>query len=79
MSPLFDAGEKRAKHGSTRALVPLDPDTCPRCDSELRHVASDQPALLRHGGYGADRRSEMSTCPACGFEGASTIGETRPA
>lgn len=50
-----------------RGLVPLLRDRCPDCGAQLDVTTAAQPALLRHGGYGADRVHVWRSCPACSW------------
>ena len=60
------------------AIVRLDLDDCPTCDAPLTDVTFDQPALLRHGGYGATQRTLLISCSACGWLLVAERGEVRP-
>lgn len=73
---LFDVGVKDRWTGS-RALVPLPADTCPDCAMPLDSETVDQRPLLRHGGYGAARRSTVRHC-RCGWRMVSEDSEVRP-
>ena len=63
---LFDAGPKRAKHGNTRALVPLGREQCPACGGDVQESSAAQPALIRHGGYGETKVGHFLYCD-CGW------------
>lgn len=60
------------------SLVALDLAVCPVCSGPLREACADEPALLRHGGYGATRRSCRTICEACGWTLLASISERRP-
>lgn len=64
---------KRPRWTGSRALVPLSPDVCPTCGHHLDVERMHEPALIRHGGFGATRRSVRRHCPGCGW---SLIAET---
>lgn len=61
-------------------LAVVDPSVCPDCGTplELEHV--DQPAIVRHGGYGATRRTTTRHCPrpGCGWALNHQTSEHRP-
>lgn len=63
---LFDAPAKQRWTGS-RALVPFVRDSCPQCGGALHSITAAQPALFRHGGYGADLVSTIRWCPTDGW------------
>jgi hypothetical protein len=42
------------------SLVLIPSDCCPACGSTLVAVEWDQPALIRHGGYGETQRTQGS-------------------
>lgn len=44
-----------------------DPTACPECGTDLASTATGQPALFRHGGYGAARTTTVAHCPVCGW------------
>lgn len=53
---------------------------CPECGlPHLATVTTQQPALLRHGGYGATQTTTRQWCPPCGWSGPTETTETRPA
>lgn len=68
---------ERAKMG--RALMPIGAD-CPACGAALETVEATEEPLLRHGGYGAARRTTTRLCsdPECRWWLTSEIGEVRP-
>lgn len=74
----FFAEPERTRNGPPGPLVVLDPTVCPACTSPVRDVTWDQPALLRHGGYGATRRVVQRTCDRCGWTLRIRIDEIRP-
>lgn len=56
---------ERVTHGPLsrcRALVPLPRQVCLRCGGPLRRERISQPALFRHGGYGATREQTFVLC-----------------
>lgn len=59
---LFDIEVKARRKGTTTALVALDPKLCPTCGDDVMHVTTCQPALLRHGGYGATLEVVTAHC-----------------
>jgi endogenous inhibitor of DNA gyrase (YacG/DUF329 family) len=59
-------------------LATTDPARCPACGAEVTDEQVDQPALIRHGGYGATRRTVTRHCPGCGYSLNHTTSETRP-
>lgn len=60
------------------SLATLDPTACPDCGGPTETTAADQPALLRHGGYGAARRDAVRWCPGCGWALHHETSEVRP-
>jgi hypothetical protein len=59
-------------------LTPLPPELCPDCGEVLADdIAWEEPALLRHGGYGATRRTVRRCCP-CGWALVVERSEIRP-
>jgi hypothetical protein len=75
-----------ARHlGTMRAasteLVRVEPGRCPACGAPTeRDVVQEQP-LLRHGGYGAARRTVTESCSrtTCHWWLTCDISEERPA
>jgi hypothetical protein len=61
------------------ALSVVDPDACPDCGDELAEIGYDQPAVVRHGGYGATIRVRHLACPTCPYQRHHETTETRPA
>lgn len=59
------------------SLVPIRPDVCPDCDSHLRTGVWEQPAVIRHAGYGATRRTVFRWCPRCTWSLLTEIREVR--
>ena len=43
-------------------LVPLERDRCYRCGADVDRESVGQPALFRHGGYGATRMTTFLVC-----------------
>lgn len=76
---LFHPGRRKRWTGS-RALVALDPDRCPACGAGVVHETSHQPALLRHGGYGATTAHTLRVCTndECRWTCAVQSQEVRP-
>lgn len=74
---LFDAPERERWTGS-RALVPFDRDACPVDQGPLSVIVVGQPALFRHGGYGADLTSTVRWCALCGWQLLAQTQETKP-
>lgn len=60
------------------ALICLDPSLCPECSTSLDSLVQDEPALLRHGGYGATRRTTFGRCGGCGWVILASVEEVRP-
>ena len=59
-------------------LVVQEAARCPRCGARIeREVVTAQP-LLRHGGYGAARRTVSEWC-SCGWRLVVDVSEERPA
>lgn len=48
-------------------LVRFDPMRCPNDRSKLTLRTWEQPALVRHGGYGETERVTMASCSMCGW------------
>lgn len=62
------------------AELAIRPATCPSCSStDLRLFTVDQPALLRHGGYGETKRTLISACSTCGHAGIYAVLSVAPA
>lgn len=62
-------------------LVTREVGRCPACGEPTeREVMTEEP-LLRHGGYGAARRTVTEHCPAlaCSWFLLSEVAEDRPA
>jgi hypothetical protein len=60
------------------SLATFDPSQCPECGADLGHEQVDQPALIRHAGYGATRRTITRHCTECSYSLKHVITETRP-
>jgi len=62
------------------SLVAIPPDLCPRCGHFTREVIVEEPALLRHGGYGATRQTVTVVCDTdgCGWTHTPRSGEIAP-
>lgn len=63
-----------------RTIVVVDPGRCADCGATLELVVVDQPALLRHGGYGATVRTSTRRCsdPECDWQLEFERIEIRP-
>lgn len=59
-------------------LVIIPADGCPACGSTTTSTEWHEPALVRHGGYGATRSTVLRTCPRCDWALVSEISETAP-
>lgn len=57
--------------------VPVDPACCPDCGTPLDVMTVTEAPLLRHGGYGAARRSVTRRC-RCGWALIAEVEEQRP-
>jgi hypothetical protein len=77
---LFDHERTKRRRGQTKALVAIDPGVCPACSTELVETALHEPALIRHGGYGATRRTVDVYCPRddCRWSMQREVSEVRP-
>lgn len=52
---------------------------CPNCGGSTSTSRVEEPALLRHGGYGATRQSVLSQCDDdCGWQMTTQVNEVRP-
>lgn len=67
----------RRQHAFGGVLVCVDQTRCPECDGELDTVTTEEPALLRHGGYGAMRTTVSVHC-RCGYYRTNAVSELRP-
>lgn len=59
------------------ALATTPADRCPDCGQPLDTYQADQPALFRHGGYGASERTVVSHC-SCGWFLTRERSEVKP-
>lgn len=61
-------------------LVTIPAHLCPACGAEVELVVFAEPGLVRHGGYGATRRTVIRLCrsPGCDWSLVSSVDETRP-
>lgn len=60
-------------------LVAVDSSSCPQCRSTFLTVATfSQPAMVRHGGYGATRTTTVAFCAECDWSLVRAVSETRP-
>lgn len=74
----IDVPTKPKWTGST-ALVHVPVDRCPTCDGELRQPEGfEQPALIRHGGFGATTRTVRVSCAGCGWSLVRERSEINP-
>lgn len=69
-----------APRSKCRDLVPLPRHTCLGCGGATVEATIAQPALLRHGGYGATRVVTRLACvdPLCGMVRVARVDEVRP-
>lgn len=77
---LCDRHADRARAASVHP-VPVESGRCPACGAPtVREQVQEQP-LLRHGGYGAARRTVTEHCenPSCRWWLTTDISEERPA
>lgn len=74
---LFEV-EKAERWTGSKALVPLARDVCPDCTEPLHSFTVTQPALIRHGGYGAMSVTESVSCAACGWHVVNAVSEAKP-
>lgn len=58
-------------------LVPLDPARCPDCGDHLRTGSWEQPAIVRHGGYGGTTRTLVRWCGNCTWVLVAAVLEVR--
>ena len=63
---------------TTGPYVAVRPDGCHQCGGPLTTQAAGQPALFRHGGYGATVTTMRRWCPTCGWDAGDHRTETRP-
>ncbi len=62
----------------SRSLVVLAPGVCPVDGSTLSPDGMEEPALFKHGGYGATRRTVVMFCPACGWSITREVSAVSP-
>lgn len=75
---LFEV-EQRPKWEGGRALELAPRDPCPRCGKPTHEQTMEEPALLRHGGYGAMRFTRQVVCVrGCGWFLTLEQTEVRP-
>ena len=69
-----------AKHASA-SLVRIEVGRCPSCGSSTEREQVKEEPLLRHGGYGAARRTITESCsnPTCRWWLTTDVSEERPA
>ena len=59
---LFEVDSGTRRTGFSKELVPVATESCPDCDSPMESTTIHEPALLRHGGYGATARTTVVRC-----------------
>jgi hypothetical protein len=59
-------------------LATVDPDVCPECSNRLETMYVSEPAIVRHGGYGATRRTSVRYCVVCPYSRHAETSEVRP-
>lgn len=69
--------ERKERWTGSRELVPVPRDACPSCGCDTSTTTVAQPALFRHGGYGATLASTIRRCP-CGWGLEAQRQEVRP-
>jgi hypothetical protein len=69
--------EKKERWTGRHDLLPVDRQVCPSCGGDLREETVAQPALLRHGGYGATEETTSVSCRRCGWHLTVAVCETR--
>jgi len=73
------AHDRRRRHRWTGTLaIERRQPGCPECGGPLVSVTAHQPALFRHGGYGATRRTTWTACPHCRWSLEAAVDEVRP-
>jgi len=70
--------ERKPRWTGSKALVVLPTGECPVDGSPLVAHEQTEMALLRHGGYGADRRTIAETCEQCGWSITREVSEANP-
>lgn len=70
-----ERARRRSARGGALAVIPSD--RCPACGRVTEADVVEQPALLRHGGHGATRRTRIRRCE-CGWRLVAEITEVRP-
>ncbi len=84
MTATLFATDPKARWTGSRAVVPLDPSTCPNCGAAVQTVCVEEPTLFRHGGYGATRRTTSRLCvralarQGCRFGLTADVTEVNP-
>lgn len=76
--PLFEAGPRKERWRGSRALVAIEPGTCPVDGARLVEHQQHQPALIRGAGYGATLAVTTAECPECRFVIERSIQEVKP-
>lgn len=77
---LFDVEAKARRERGSTDLVALDPAVCPDCGAATVPMTVHEPALLRHGGYGATRRTITMRCVGvrCSWSMETDVTEVNP-
>lgn len=77
---LFDTARVTGPRSRCTDLVPLARALCLACGSETRTATIGEPALFRHGGYGATRLTTFLLCAneACRAVRFLRVEEVRP-
>ena len=70
--------QRRAMGWGGSYAIAVRPDGCHQCGGPLTTQAAGQPALFRHGGYGATVTTMRRWCPTCGWDAGDHRTETRP-
>lgn len=71
-------GRGRFRPDEPHAIVAMAAETCPMCAAPIEADVARQDALLRHGGYGATRRTTRLRCPSCAWTTGAQVDEERP-
>jgi hypothetical protein len=77
---LFDVDRREVRHGTTTALVAVETVVCPSCGSDTVRGSLGEPALFRHGGYGATRETITDRCTSrqCDWKLVVSVTEVSP-
>lgn len=70
----------RAPRSPCTDLVPLERERCRKCEGPVELHSVTEQALLRHGGYGANRQTSFQVClaPKCRTVRIVCVEETNP-